>query len=412
MRKRYMTKWILYVSVIFALWSTNAHAQLQHKTQLIDPHHSMDKIWKKLDALRRCEETTLTIVHLGDSHIQAGYLSGEVMRRFHRGFGNAGRGLILPLKLSHSNEPFDYYISSHLRNWTSAKSTQHHKKTKIGPGGIGLMTKSKPINFNLCVTPIHGAGYEFDKVLMYRDQNALPLVATGRSKGNVITKHALSIEAEDMKVDTFYFDKPSDTLQLINVARGKPNFKGNIYYGFSLQKGDRGVLYHSVGVNGAMFINYTDEDFIRRLSELKPDLLIVSMGTNESFGRRFSEHDFGWQANTFLDLVKRYLPQTTIMLTTPPECYKRIHRRYVRNENTERVAKTLVNIAHKRGIACFDLFAATGGKGSSLWWYENHLMARRRIHFTVEGYTKQADLLFEAMMNSYKFRSKEDGLLH
>lgn len=43
-----------------------------------------------------------------------------------------------------------------------------------------------------------------------------------------------------------------------------------------------GVLYHSVGVTGAMYVNYTDEAYVRQLALLKPSLLIISLGTNET----------------------------------------------------------------------------------------------------------------------------------
>ena len=44
----------------------------------------------------------------GFAHIQAGHLSGRVMRLFQQAFGNAGRGWIAPL-LSKTNEPDDYF---------------------------------------------------------------------------------------------------------------------------------------------------------------------------------------------------------------------------------------------------------------------------------------------------------------
>ena len=54
----------------------------------------------------------------GDSHIQAGHLSGRVMRLFPTGVsGNAGRGWIAPFKLSKTNEPDDYFIKSVAKDW-------------------------------------------------------------------------------------------------------------------------------------------------------------------------------------------------------------------------------------------------------------------------------------------------------
>ena len=89
-----------------------------------------------------------------------------------------------------------------------------------------------------------------------------------------------------------------------------------------------------------MYVNYTDEDYVPRLALLRPQLLIISLGTNESFGRRFSETEFHNQVKRFLAMIRREMPQVEIILTTPPECYRRTYvnkkRVFVRNDNTER----------------------------------------------------------------------------
>ena len=68
---------------------------------------SLQPFFAGLDSLRAGKDTVLTVVHLGDSHIQAGYYSGQMMRLLQAQFGNAGRGWIAPFKLSRTNEPDD-----------------------------------------------------------------------------------------------------------------------------------------------------------------------------------------------------------------------------------------------------------------------------------------------------------------
>lgn len=129
------------------------------------------------------------------------------------------------------------------------------------------------------------------------------------------------------------------------------------------------------------------------------------MGTNETFGRRFNSEEFGGQVRAFVSLVKKYMPDTAILLTTPPECYKRTYvnkkRTYVRNANTQLAAKTIMGVAREEGVACWDLFASTGGKSSCAKWQKEKLMGRDRIHFTKEGYREQGILLYRALMQSY-----------
>ena len=59
---------------------------------LPDSSKAWNNFFNELDSLRAGKDTAITIVQLGDSHIQAGHLSGRVMRLFQQAFGNAGRG--------------------------------------------------------------------------------------------------------------------------------------------------------------------------------------------------------------------------------------------------------------------------------------------------------------------------------
>lgn len=128
----------------------------------------------------------------------------------------------------------------------------------------------------------------------------MPMLPAGPLKDSVQTSWATVPAVAGVLADTFRISYPVDTLQLHSTRRKQGTDKllpvstfKNIYYGFSLTNGNPGVLYHSVGVNGAMYVNYTDEAYVRQLALLKPSLLIISLGTNETFGRRFRPEEFG-----------------------------------------------------------------------------------------------------------------------
>lgn len=365
-----------------------------------------------LDSLRAGKDTVVTVVQLGDSHIQAGHYSGRMMRLMQQQFGNAGRGWIAPFKLSRTNEPDDYFISSVLKEWVAGRCIQSNKKCPVGPGGIGIQSVSPSINLDISMAPNNGAGYSFNQAIIYRGEKSMPMLPAGKLKDSVETILGTAPCTPGVLADTFRISSLTDTLQLHSTRRKQgtntllpaSSFK-NVYYGFNLTNGQPGILYHSIGVNGAMFVNYTDESYVRQLALLNPSLLIISLGTNETFGRRFTGSEFAGQIEAFISLVKKQMPHTAILLTTPPECYKRVtvnkKRTYVRNENTERAAKAIVEVAQREGLACWDLFAATGGKSSSAKWHKAGLMGRDRIHFTKEGYQEQGLLLYRALMQTY-----------
>lgn len=279
---------------------------------------SLQSFFDGLDSLGAGKDTVLTIVHLGDSHIQAGYYSGKVMRLLQAQFGNAGRGWIAPFKLSKTNEPDDYFISSSVREWVTGRCIQANKKCPIGIGGIGIQSVSPSINLDVRIAPNNGAGYSFNQAILYRGEKAMPMLPAGSFKDSIQTSLATVPAVAGVLADTFRISHPVDTLQLHSTRRKQgtdkllpaSNFK-NVYYGFSLTNGYPGVLYHSVGVNGAMYVNYTDEAYVRHLALLKPSLLIISLGTNETFGRRFRSED----------LADRYVRS---FLSSRNRCLKRL----------------------------------------------------------------------------------------
>jgi lysophospholipase L1-like esterase len=385
-----------------------------------DPHHSLDAFFSELDRLSRGVDTVVSIVHIGDSHIQAGYLSGQTMRLMHQQYGNAGRGWISPLRITKTNEPADYFISTVVKEWTVGRCIQSIPKTPIGLGGIGIHTVSPFVNFDLSVTPANGADNEFNRVVLYRGERSMPMLPSGSFRDSVEVFRSYTPSAPGVVTDTFYMDCLADNLQLQTTRRKEGTDSllpavsfDNLYYGFNLTNGASGILYHSIGINGAMFVNYTNDSYVQKLALLNPSLLIISLGTNETFGRRFSAVELSGQVAAFVSLVKKYMPKAAILLTTPPECYQRVwvnkKRTYIRNENTERVAKAIAEVSGEKGIAYWDMFATTGGKGSSKNWFNGKWMGRDRIHFTKDGYTEQGTLLFRALMNLKIEREREDA---
>ncbi|MDR0744159.1 MAG: GDSL-type esterase/lipase family protein, partial [Tannerella sp.] len=364
---------------------------------------------RALKELKAGKDTVVHIIHLGDSHIQAGYLSGQTMRMLQASFGNAGRGWIAPFKLSKANEPPDYFISSNIREWTSGRCIQSTPKCPWGIGGIGIQSSAPEIDFNLIIAPHNGEGYSFNKVLLYRDRNAMPMSPSLHDYDSLATLSWGEQLCEDLAVDAFMTTHLLDTLHLKSIGMDHDGLKtnkaqGNLYYGFVLMNGRPGILYHSIGVNGARYVDYTSRRYIRQLALLRPSLLIVSLGTNEAYGRNFGKAPFYSQMDAFVRLVKEELPETALLITTPAESYKRAYknkkRYYVRNDNISRIADAITSYTRKQGLACWDLFSITGGSNSCKKWLDAGMFGRDRIHFSREGYGEQGVLLYKALVRS------------
>lgn len=367
-----------------------------------------------LDSLKAGKDTVISIVHLGDSHIQAGFLTGQVMRLFQERFGNAGRGWVAPYKLGRSNQPTDYFITSDAREWIYGRCIQNTRKCPIGIGGVGVQNAASSLDLSVGVKPGETESYEFCKAIVYRGESSAPLAPASVMRDSADVAFSRTPSAPGVLADTIRLQSMTTNLNLHTEKRQAGAYISdkelqNLYFGFTLINEKPGVLYHSVGVNGAMYVNYTTENYVRQLALLNPDLLIVSLGTNETFGKRFNITEFTNQIRNFITLVRQHIPDAAILLTTPPECYKQVwvdkKKVYVRNDNSEKAARAIVGFAEAEGLGCWDLFSAAGGKNSSKEWFSKGWMGRDRVHFKPAGYEKQGRMLFEALMDMYNSQS-------
>lgn len=395
-------------------------ANLNADTLMISPKDTnMHKFLGELRSLRSGKDTVINIVHLGDSHLQAGYLTGKAMRLLQSTFGNAGRGWLTPYRLARTNAPDDYSIISNLKSWTSGKCIQAHPKTEIGIGGLGIKTTSSPIKFNVSISERYGEEYGFNRLVVYRDYDSSPMMPADNNDVAVKYRPSIKDNVQGLRADTFYLASPSMTLHLESSS---DDCSSSTYYGFNVMNGNPGILYHMIGVNGARYSSYNDDEYVRQLSLLHPALIIISLGTNDSFGR-FDSDTFEDQVSEMVHLIKKNIPSAAILLETPPGSFLRSRTRVVTrvrrkkgrrrrtvtssrlsyrvNNYTEVAEASIISVAHRENISCFDLFGVSGGADAVPDWLKAGLLSRDRVHYNSKGYYEQATLLVRALLHSY-----------
>lgn len=173
--------------------------------------------------------------------------------------------------------------------------------------------------------------------------------------------------------------------------------------GLAEETGERGIVYHILGVNGSTYGTYYTPERIREIASLQPDLIIVSFGTNEAHAPRYVSGTHLHEMKTLLDALKRSCPESTFLLTTPPGAYKRQGRKgRVINSQTVHVVETEQMYAKANHLAVWDMYDIVGGqRRACLNWVAGHYFQKDRIHFTQQGYTIQGLLLHEALIKAY-----------
>lgn len=172
-------------------------------------------------------------------------------------------------------------------------------------------------------------------------------------------------------------------------------------YGLSLENSrQNGLLYHAIGVNGVTYFHYNEAtEFWQQLPYLQPDLIIVSLGTNETATPNFRPAGFYEQVQRFALQLDRLPENTAVILTTPPDALRR--RRYD-NPAIALAGEVIAEVAAAHDYALWDLYRVMGGAGSIKQWRSAQLTARDYLHFTKSGYAMQGELLFRAIMRAYE----------
>lgn len=158
----------------------------------------------------------------------------------------------------------------------------------------------------------------------------------------------------------------------------------------------RGILYDVAGANGAEYLTYNQNYlFFKETPLLKPDLVIISLGTNEAFGY-LNRSVFENNIDAFISQIRTYNPGVEILVTTPGDAMK---RKRMHNQNIDTVRKILIDYANVNNIALWDFYKVMGGAGSMKKWFSKGLAQKDKVHLSKEGYLIQGFLFFNALMN-------------
>lgn len=355
-------------------------------------------IFEKMYRLKTSDEyVKLSIYHIGDSHLQAGFLSGAMMNNFHRDFGNAGRGLILPLKLARTNEPFDYTISS-TSQWKDAKCTNRSPQFTLGLGGISLYSISDDFNMTIKTTNRNGEDYSFKRIKLFHNPDI----------SDIKINTSVGYQKAENKSPFVSEYKLNGETNLVTINGKAENSKDSIlFYGASLENDKRGVLYHAVGLNGAQYLHYAKIPALdKQIKAISPDLILLSLGTNEAFrGVLLKKERLESEIDRLVAPIRAANPNAVLLFTIPPECQiKRTVNNvttYVPNTDIAIVREAIISYANKHHCVYWDLYDISGGFGSSNKWVESNMLAKDLIHFQVAGYRVQGNLLYQAIINSY-----------
>lgn len=399
------------LAVLLAMVGTGAGAQdtipvkgethfdfIQDQQNEIANSTTLSGFYEKLYQLGRTKKGVVSIVHIGDSHIQADLLTHTVRQLLQKQFGNGGRGFIFPGKVARTNEPQNIYTSS-AANWEAKRIVFSDQPLPIGLGASTVRTAQPDAKIIIRTMDSPALNYAFDKLSIFYQKDFTSF--------NVMIKDSLGhplAYAGPYTTEAFpnfsFVTLPYPLHQVeLQVAQPTPSQNQFTLFGISLTKNEAGVLYHAIGGNGAKFKHYLDAQyFSEQTPALSPDLFIISLGTNEAMEYPYVDKQFAEQAEQFVKRLKQTNPNAIFVITTPADFYRKRTRR---NPGVESIHTQLIQFADKNNLATWDLYTIAGGKHSADYWKKNNLLQPDGVHSTRAGYELQGNLLFQALMKGY-----------
>jgi hypothetical protein len=378
------------------LYSVNQHNFIRY--DLNEMHHfGTDKystrFYDKLEKLVCTGEGRINVVQIGGSHIQAGTFSGQIRSRLQQMNGemNAGWGFMFPYRISRTNSPFGYYIR-YTGKWQSARNIERRKTGNLGVGGIAVSTSASKSELTILLEDENKLNYSFNKLRVFYENSGVDFLVSVDS--TILKKSAKTS-------DYFEFELKEHVDSLKITIQKESNSTGRFtLFGITTEAAPNGFMYHSIGVNGAHVPAFLRcQLFEKQLAELKPDLVILGLGINDAYGRRFSQNKFENNYGELISRIRKAAPETAIIFTTNNDSY--LYRRYV-NKNGEKVQQSMFKMANKYQTGVWDMFSVMGGLNSIVLWEKNRLAQRDKIHFTREGYLTMGDLFFNALMLNFE----------
>ena len=353
-----------------------------------------DHLFRSFNDLILHGEGMINIVHIGDSHIQAGFFPGQIRKRLvsEIASGCGARGLIFPYRMARTNNPIDYFVKF-TGNWESCRNVEYNKSCQLGLTGIMVKTKDtlSELTFHFRDT----SSGDFNTIRIYHNtcENSFSFEFPGL-EGKYIKQNSSSPGYTQF----FFKEFQTDSLK-IRIIRKDTLVKYFDLYGVDFGNDDAGIIYSSSGVNGAEVISFLRCDLLPgQLATMKPGLVIISLGTNDAYPVKFDNATFKENYKELIRNIRKADPDLPVLLTVPGDSYRK--RRYI-NKNLPILREAILDVARETDCAVWDFYSVMGGSRTIQKWYKAGLVAKDKLHFNKAGYIIQGDLLSDALLDAY-----------
>lgn len=369
-----------------------------------DSCRAFHRLWTTMDSVHSNRSGGLTVLYIGGSHVQGGWI-GHEMRRLLAAWApqaEMSRGMHLPYRLAHTNTP------THFRTemeglWTADCCTRGKGQARC---------EAAPIATGILAYPEDSASIQHVSYLPDSSRTAYTSIqlwtnaerAQWHWTGNAPLRACTPLPGNlGWQLE---LERAADTLAVCFVA---PEKAGVWYAGINGHNASATphITWHEWGHNGLRIRHAAAQSgWDNLLQQLQPDLIFVGIGLNDAVdGKRLNVPAYAAHYEALSSILRSSGAAVVLLGNTPA-----MHRSTSLAEPSASIGNWLRQHSQAHGMGCMDLTNALGGPGIVAEWIEDERMQPDGMHFTAKGYSAIANALFTAWMDAYSQAQKAPSL--
>jgi LysM repeat protein len=350
---------------------------------------------------------TITIAHLGDSHLQSDIFPGELRRNLQNVKGYGGRGMVFPFSIAKTYSANDLK-SFYTGQWQCSRSVEHYPKLPLGASGATCRTIDPNASFSLTFKTDALERNKILRIYCKKSESSFDLIVRSGERRTVVLVDSFTKDCPYMEVEIPTGDN-TITIQMLKHHPHETEFE---LYGVSLETGtNSGLMLHCLGIGGAMYSSVVREPlFHDHFPSLNADLVIIDFGTNDILYTDKVPDDMETQIKNVIAKVRFSAPKASILLTSTQDMY----RKGKNIRSAEQFSDLVKKIAQEENCAFYDWYWISGGPRSMSIWQRKQLALPDMIHLSPPGYRLKGTLLTEAVLNTFQLMqgpSKPEALV-
>ena len=357
----------------------------------------------------------LVILHIGDSHTSADFLTGELRRRLQARYGRGAPGYIT------AGHPHIGVRTSSLKvtassGWTY-KSLQKpdaatsefwlsgYNAIASAPGETMSFSAEKPQQFDTIEIEVvrqpHGGTIDV------------------KLDGVVETSYDLSSsKVEPVVIRLMPARAATEKVREISITT-----KGHgpvMLSSIAIYNRQAGLTYNSVGYPGAQasLVNkFSTKLLANDLIRINPQIVVLSFGTNEASNESLDIAQYKAGYERIVEKIKTALPQAQIVVISPPDFSEQGKKKDGKASGREasasgsdcawhtpaklaQIREAQREVAQRQGLVYWNWASIMPSECGAHRWYTASppLMAKDHVHFTVEGYKKSAEQFLNTLI--------------